>query len=383
MSMLNEISELPMIYSKNNPFYAEVLQKINLNGPGSNKETYHLALSLENSNITYEPGDCLGIIPENDEQLVDLLIQTLNLNEMELVTVNEETIPLKRALQTKLEITFLSKSLMRKMLHFTENKSFKQLMENEVALKEYIVGRDLVDVVSEFGPFTWNSAQFTELLRKMPVRLYSIASSNRAHKDEVHLTIGKVSFEKNNRIRIGVCSGQIANRTQIGYKLPVYKQKAPNFKLPKDDNTPIIMIGAGTGIAPYRSFIEERIEREAKGMSWLFFGEQHKATDFLYQKDWERWLTNGQLTKMDVAFSRDQEEKVYVQHRMEEHAKELYEWIQQGAIIYVCGDKNYMAKDVDAMLHKIIETQGNKSKEEAIEIIGALKKQKRYQRDVY
>lgn len=370
-------------YSKNNPFYAEVLEKINLNGRGSNKETYHLELSLENSNLTYEPGDSLGIIPENDEQLVDLLIQKLGFDGTEQVSIKEGTFTLKEALQKKLEVTVLSKPLLKKFAEFTENQSFTQLLENETALKEYIYGRDIIDVIDDYGPFTWNAEQFAQLLRKIPVRLYSIASSLRANEEEVHLTIGKVSYEVNNRKRLGVASGQIAERVEIGDKIPVYVHKAPNFRLPQDDQTPIIMIGAGTGIAPFRSFLEERAELGVEGKSWLFFGDQHFVTDFLYQTELQRYLKDGDLTKLNVAFSRDTDQKKYVQHRMQENAKELYEWIEQGAVIYVCGDKDKMAKDVDETLRQIIAEQGGKSLEEAAEVINELKQQKRYQRDVY
>lgn len=370
-------------YSKNNPYYAEVLEKINLNGRGSNKETYHLELSLEESNLTYEPGDSIGIIPENDERIVDLLIQKIGFDENEQVTIKEGTFTLKEALQKKLEITSLSKPLLKKVAEFTENSSLIKLLEDEVALKEYIYGRDLIDVVEDYGPFTWTAQQFAEQLRKIPVRLYSIASSLQANEEEVHLTIGKVSYETNNRKRFGVASGQVANRIGIGDKIPVYVHKAPNFKLPQDEKTPIIMIGAGTGIAPYRSFLEERAELGIEGKSWLFFGDQHFVTDFLYQTELQRWLKDGDLTKLDVAFSRDTDKKVYVQHRMQENAQELYEWIEQGAVIYVCGDKDRMAKDVEETLLQIISVQGGKSLEEATELLKEFRRQKRYQRDVY
>ena len=199
----------------------------------------------------------------------------------------------------------------------------------------------------------------------------------------MHLTIGKVSYETNGRVRQGVCSGSIADRIQLGDTLRVYVHKNPNFRLPEQADTPIIMIGAGTGIAPYRAFLEEREELGIDGKSWLFFGDQHFVTDFLYQTDWQRWLSSETLTKMDVAFSRDTDQKVYVQHKLEEHAAEVYEWLTQGAVIYVCGDEKTMAADVDQTLHRIIEQQGQKSAEDAKDFVNELKQQKRYQRDVY
>lgn len=370
-------------YLKKNPFYAEVLEKINLNGRGSNKATYHVELSLEESGLTYAPGDSIGILPENDEQLVRLLIEALGFQQEEIVQVDEQAVPLGEVLQRKLEITVLSKPLLQKIQNFTVNSDLAELLQDDQKWKDYVYGRDLLDVVRSFGPFSWNAQQFVELLRKIPARLYSIASSQEANEEEAHLTIGKVSYETDGRDRLGVCSGQIAERIEIGQKLPIYIHANPNFKLPQDDNIPIIMIGAGTGIAPFRSFVEERAARGAEGKSWLFFGDQHFVTDFLYQTDWQGWVKDGALTNLTTAFSRDGEEKVYVQHRLQEHAKELYEWIEQGAVIYVCGDEKTMAADVDKTLHAIIAEQGAKAAEQAAEYINNLKQQQRYQRDVY
>lgn len=370
-------------YSRKNPFYAEVLENINLNGRGSNKQTQHIELSLEGSNLTFEPGDSIGIFPNNDETLVKNLIETLQLDENEQVNVQGETVSLKEALQSKLEITVLSKPLLQKIATYTDNKELTQLIDKDNDRKDYVEGRDLLDVVEQFGPFTWSAQQLVELLRKIPARLYSIASSQKANEEEVHLTIGKVGFEKDGRERFGVCSGEVADRIVIGDKLPIYVHANPNFKLPKDDTTPIILIGAGTGIAPFRSFIEERAELGSEGKSWLFFGDQHFVTDFLYQTEWQTWITEGALTNLTVAFSRDTDQKVYVQHRLQENATEVYEWLQQGAVIYVCGDEKTMAADVDKTLRAIVEQQGGKTADEADQYINELKDQQRYQRDVY
>lgn len=371
------------IYSKKNPFQAEVLANINLNGRGSNKETYHVELSIEGSGLTYEPGDSIGIVPENDQTFVDSLISSLGFEEEAKVKLQGEELSLKEALQTKLEITVLSKPLLQKIVPFTDNEQLANILAHADLLKDYVYGRDLLDVVEQFGPFTWTAQNFIELLRRIPVRLYSIASSQKANEEEVHLTIGKVLYEQDGRVRLGVCSGQIAERLAVGEKLPIYVHKNSNFRLPNDNHTPIIMIGAGTGIAPYRSFIEDRAEAGIEGKSWLFFGDQHFVTDFLYQTEWQGWLKEGALTNLTVAFSRDTEHKVYVQHRLQENAKEVYEWLEQGAIIYVCGDEKNMAADVDKMLHTIIAEQGGKSVDEAAQYINELKSQQRYQRDVY
>ena len=374
-------------YSRTNPFYAEVLENINLNGRGSNKETRHLELSLEGSGLVYEPGDSLGIYPTNDPALVDELIQTCGWNAEESVTVhkNGDTLPLKDALTSHFEITVLTKPLLQKIAELTKSESLHALLEegNEEKLKEYIAGRDLVDAARDFGPFEGNAADFTSILRKIPARLYSIASSLKANDEEVHLTIGAVRYDAHGRERQGVCSILCAERLQPGDTLPVYIQHNQNFKLPQDPDAPIIMVGPGTGIAPFRSFMQEREELGANGKSWLFFGDQHFVTDFLYQTEWQKWLKDGVLTKMDVAFSRDTEEKVYVQHQMKKQSKELYEWLEQGAYVYICGDEKHMAHDVHNTLLSIIQEEGAMSKEKAESYLANLQQQKRYQRDVY
>ncbi|WP_249660829.1 assimilatory sulfite reductase (NADPH) flavoprotein subunit [Lysinibacillus fusiformis] len=369
-------------YSRKNPFYAEVLENINLNGRGSNKETRHLELSIEGANFQFEPGDSIGIQPENSEPLVDALLGVLQFDPATEVTVLDETVSLMNALQKKLEITVLSKPVLEKIKAYTEHHEFSSLLEEPNAWKEYAKGRDLLDVVEDFAPFTWSAQQFVDILRKIPSRLYSIASSQLANHDEVHLTISKVSYETNGRQRLGVCSGSVAE-LQIGATLPIYVHKNPNFRLPEQKETPIIMIGAGTGIAPYRAFLEEREELGVEGKAWLIFGDQHFVTDFLYQTDWQRWLASGTLSQMHIAFSRDTDKKVYVQHKLEENAANFYEWLEQGAVIYVCGDEKSMAADVDATIHRIIEQQGQKTSEQAKALVQELKQQKRYQRDVY
>lgn len=378
-----QILEGDATYSRKNPYYAEVLENINLNGRGSEKETRHIELSIEGANFQFQPGDSIGILPENDETLVHALISALQFNPQAQVTVSDEAMQLKDALQKKLEITVLSKPLLQKISAFTVHKEFAKLCESSTAWKDYARGRDLVDIAEDFAPFTWDAQQFVDLLRKIPVRLYSIASSQLANSDEVHLTIGKVSYETNGRVRFGVCSGSVAGRVNIGDTLPIYVHKNPNFRLPEQADTPIIMIGAGTGVAPYRAFLEEREELGIEGKSWLIFGDQHFMTDFLYQTDWQRWLASGTLAQMDIAFSRDTDKKIYVQHKIEEKAQAFYEWLEQGAVIYVCGDKKSMAADVDQTIRHIIEQQGNKTPEEAKAYINDLKQQKRYQRDVY
>ncbi len=382
-----QVEQTEIVYSRTNPFHAEVLENLNLNGRGSNKETRHLELSLEGSGITYEPGDALGIFPENDPELVGLILEETKWNPDEKVTINKDgdTLTVKESLTSYYEITVLTKAVLEKASAFTTNPDLAKLIEaeNRDQLKAYIFGRDLLDLLRDFKPWSLTAQDFLSILRKMPARLYSIASSIEANPEEVHLTIGAVRYEAHGRKRNGVCSILTAERVQPGDKLPIYIQKNKNFRLPENPETPIIMVGPGTGVAPFRSFMQEREETGAQGKSWMFFGDQHFVTDFLYQTEWQKWVKDGVLTKMDVAFSRDNEEKVYVQHRMLENSKEFFQWLEEGAVFYICGDKNYMAKDVHETLLTIIEKEGNMTREKAEEYVGAMKKQKRYHRDVY
>lgn len=372
-------------YSRTNPFKAEVLENLNLNGRGSNKETRHVELSLEGSGLTYEPGDSLGVYPENDPELVELVLETTKWDGNQTVTVNKEEITLKEALSKKLEITVLTKPLIEKAAQLSSNEELKALVAPEKIneLKSYIDGRDVIDLLRDFGPWNVSAQDFVAILRKMPSRLYSISSSLAANPEEVHLTIGAVRYEAHGRKRNGVASILTAERLQPGDTLPVYVQNNQNFKLPENPDTPIIMVGPGTGVAPFRSFMQEREEIGAEGKSWMFFGDQHFVTDFLYQTEWQKWLKDGVLTKMDVAFSRDTEEKVYVQHRMKEHSKELFEWLEQGAVVYICGDEKHMAHDVHQTLIDIIEKEGGLSREKAESYLADMQQTKRYQRDVY
>jgi len=381
------LEEKNSVYSKKNPYPAEVLENINLNGRGSNKETRHLVLSLEDSGLIFEPGDSLAILPENDPELVDRLIKELGWDPEESVQINEkgDIYSLRKAFLTKFEISRLTKSFVQSAAKLIHNEELKQLTEpgNEGKLKSYLDGRDLLDFVRDFRPVHLKPADFIHILRKLPVRQYSIANSVKANPDEVHLTIRAVRFQAHDRKRKGVCSSQIAERIQPGDVLNVYVDQNPNFRLPSNPDTPIIMIGPGTGVAPFRAFLQERESEGITGKSWLFFGDQHFSQDFLYQVEWQKWLKDGVLTKMDVAFSRDQAKKVYVQHRMLEKRKEFYQWLEEGAVVYVCGDEKHMARDVHQTLLTILEKEGGLTSEQASVYLDEMRKQKRYQRDVY
>lgn len=374
-------------YSRTNPFNAEVLENINLNGRGSNKETRHVEISLEGSGLTYKPGDSVGIFPTNNSDLVDKIIRLGSWSGEETVEINShgERRALRIALLNHLEITVVTKPLLEKLSNYSQSEELKRILDKENAdeLRAYVDGRDLYDALTDFGPIAATEQQLVGILRKLPARLYSIASSLEANPEEVHLTIGVVRYEAHGRDRQGVCSIQCAENLEPGDTLPIYIHKNDNFRLPSNSETSIIMIGPGTGIAPFRSFIEERSETGAEGKSWLFFGDQHYVTDFYYQTEWQNYVKDGTLTRLDVAFSRDTDEKVYVQHRMKQASQELYQWIEEGAVIYVCGDEQNMAKDVHATLLEILQQEGGKSLEEAERFITQLVQEKRYQRDVY
>ncbi|WP_039837173.1 assimilatory sulfite reductase (NADPH) flavoprotein subunit, partial [Paenibacillus sonchi] len=378
---------LQSAYSRNHPFHAEVLENLNLNGRGSDRETRHLELSLAGSNITFEPGDALGVYPENHPRLVAEIIAAMGWNPEEPVPLNKkgEEGPLREALLRHYEITVLTKPLLEQAAKLSPAAGLHELLLPDRApqLKEYIQGRDLLDLVQDFSPWDVPARSFVTILRKLPARLYSIASSYNANPDEVHFTVRAVRYESHGRERYGVCSVHCAERVQPGDTLPIYIQNNPNFKLPANPEVPVIMIGPGTGVAPFRSFLEEREEQGAEGKTWLFYGDRHFVTDFLYQTDWQRMLKDGVLTKLDVAFSRDTEEKVYVQHRILEHSRELYTWLQEGAHVYVCGDEKHMAHDVHSALISVIQAEGGLSPEAAAAYLDHLQQEQRYQRDVY
>jgi len=370
-------------YSRKNPFPAILLENIVLNGRGSIKETRHLELSLEGSGLTYEPGDALGIYPTNALDVVDDLLKSLHFNGEEQVNIEGKDIAIRDVLFRHNEVTTITRPMMQKYALLAKNKSLDQLLDDnhKKQLNDYLYGREIVDLITDFPTENLAPQAFVECLRKLPPRLYSIASSLKQHPDEVHLTVGAVRYQSHGRNRKGVGSTFLADRIGEETTIPVYIDRNNNFKLPADPAAPIIMIGPGTGIAPFRAFVEEREAVGASGKNWLFFGDQHFETDFLYQTEWQRYLKSGVLTRMNVAFSRDQEQKFYVQHLMAEHGKELYTWLQEGAYLYVCGDKKRMAHDVHEALLRIVASESGT--DHAKDYVAALQKEKRYQRDVY
>ena len=372
-------------YSKSNPYQAEVLENINLNGRGSNKEVRHVELLLDNYGESFEPGDCVVVLPQNEPEIVTLLIETLGWDKDIEIPINDDgdTLPLEKALTEHFEITKLTKKKKKKAAELFGNTELLSQIDNAEWIQQYVDGRDVIDLLTEFPTSELKPETFYKLLRKLPAREYSIASSYEATPDEVHITVGAVRYEAHERTRKGVCSVQLAERIQPGDTLPIYLKKNPNFKFPFDEETPVIMIGPGTGVAPFRSYMQEREELGLSGNTWLFFGEQHFTTDFLYQTEWQAWLKDETLAKLDLAFSRDTEEKIYVQHRIAQQSELFYEWLQDGAAIYVCGDEKHMAKDVHDTIRSVIEQEGDMSEADAEAYLTQMKQEKRYQRDVY
>lgn len=372
-------------YSKANPYQAEVLENINLNGRGSNKETRHIEFLLDNFGEEYEVGDCLVVLPQNDPALVELLMSTLGWDPGDQIQISEDgdTISLEEALTSYFEITKLTRPLLQNAAAYFDNEALEDKVQDSEWIQNYIEGRDFIDLLNDFPPEELEPEDLYQILRKLPPREYSISSSYQSLPDEVHITVGAVRYNTHGRDRSGVCSVQFAERIQPGDTVPIYLKRNPNFKFPKDGDTPVIMIGPGTGIAPFRAQMQEREEYGYKGNTWLFFGDQHFTTDFLYQTEWQEWLKDGVLEKMNVAFSRDTDQKVYVQHRIAEHSKEFNEWLEKGASIYICGDEKNMAKDVHQAIRNVLVKEQNLTEEDAESYLKQMKKDKRYQRDVY
>jgi sulfite reductase (NADPH) flavoprotein alpha-component len=371
-------------YSRTNPFPARLITNRLLNGPGSAKETRHIEISLESSGLEYEVGDALGVVPRNCEEQVAELLSIGGWSESTPVpTPDGPTLPLREALLTKLDLRKPTSALVDAIAKTEGCERIVNLLSPEKdALKEYLAQREVIDLLCEYPAFRPDALEFTKLLSKLHPRLYSISSSLRAFPGQVHLTVGIVRYETCGRQRKGLCSTFLADRVSPQGTIPIFVQPSHGFKLPKDPATPIIMVGPGTGIAPFRAFLHERKANGASGKNWLFFGDQQAACDFLYRDELEGFKSNRLLSRLDLAFSRDQKEKIYVQDRMLENATELFCWLEDGAHFYVCGDAKRMARDVDAALHKVIELSG-KTSDQAADYVKKLKSEKRYQRDVY
>ena len=376
-------------YSRKNPFPATLSVNRKLTGEGSNKDTRHLEIALSGSSLAYEVGDSLGVFPKNDTELVEGILKNQGFSGDEQVTNPDgKTVSLREALTKDFIISEPAKQLLQALPEKDSSSAFlKDLLDpgSKSHLDDYLWGRDVLDLLEEFTAAKFTPDEFVKVLRKLQPRLYSIASSQKAVGDSVHLTVAVVRFqpERSGHLHRGVCSTFLAERAEGNGKVPVFVHTAKHFRIPENPDTATIMVGPGTGIAPFRAFLQERKATGAKGKNWLFFGEQRVTSDFFYKDEFESWQSEAILTKFTTAFSRDQAYKIYVQNRMLENAAELYDWLESGAIFYVCGDASRMAKDVDTALHQIVEKAGSKTTEQAKEYVDALKKEKRYRKDVY
>lgn len=376
-------------YSRKNPFPATRTVNRTLTAAGSNKETRHFELDLAGSGLDYEVGDSLGVFPSNDPVLADAILANLGFGGEEPVpTPAGQILPIREALIRSAILTEPSKQLLQALAERDPSAGHLETLLDPAAkhdLESFLWGKDVLDLLEEFSAARFSPEEFVRTLRKLQPRLYSIASSRRAVGEAVHLTVAVVRFTSGGkpRERKGVCSSFLAERAQGHGAVPVFIHAAKHFRLPEDPATNCIMVGPGTGIAPFRAFLQERNASRAPGKNWLFFGEQHAASDFFYKEEFESYLSNGTLAKLDTAFSRDQDYKIYVQHRMLENAETLFQWLREGAIFYVCGDAQRMAKDVDLALHQIAEKAGALTPEQAVEFVSDLKKTKHYRKDVY
>lgn len=370
-------------FDKSNPFPAEVLINQKITGGSSSKDVRHIELSLEGSGLTYEPGDSLAVVVPNPPQLVAELLAELGLDGDTTISVRDQDLKLIDALTAELEITVVSLGFLRSWAAIVGNEQLTAMLNaNDArAITNFVENHQIIDVVRLF-PAAVDADQFVSMLRKLSPRSYSISSSLDANPDEVHLTVAAVRYEAFGRQHWGAASTHLADRMAEGDTVSVFVERNKRFRLPAAD-VPLIMIGPGTGIAPFRAFVEQRVEQGATGDNWLFFGDRNFDSDFLYQLEWQRHMKQGNLQRLDVAFSRDQGRKIYVQDRIRENGVELYRWIQRGAAIYVCGDAKKMASDVNDALTDVLAEHGGLDTEAAKQKLKALRTEGRYQRDVY
>lgn len=377
------------VYNVKNPFLARLKSAHDLSCEGAPKHTKHYEIDLAGSGLEYTPGDSLAVQPTNDPALVDDTLKALGFSGDEVVAHAKTAaqVPIRQALIEGSSLTEVDNKLIKAIVEKTGGASPLApfvLPENKEELKKYLWGRFVIDLLMENPTAKFEPQEFIACLKKLNIRLYSISSSLKAHPEEVHLTVATVRYESHGRKRGGVASTFLAERLTPETKIPVFVNPGKGFRLPDpSEDVPVIFCGPGTGIAPFRAFLEERKATQAKGKAWLFFGEVSQKTCYFYADEWEGYLADGTLTKLTTAWSRDQAEKIYVQHKMLENSVDFYAWLEQGAIFYVCGDASRMAVDVDKALHSIIEKEGGKTPEEAAAYVQAMKDAKRYRRDVY
>jgi sulfite reductase (NADPH) flavoprotein alpha-component len=369
-------------YSKEQPLTAQLAVKQKITGRASDKDVRHIEIDLGDSGLRYQPGDALGVWFDNDPALVDELVQLLWLKGDEPVEVEGQTLPLAQALRSHFELTQNTTPIVDKYAALSRDETLIGLLADKAALQHYAHNTPIVDMVRQ-APTDLSADQLVGLLRPLTPRLYSIASSQAENENEVHITVGVVRYDIDGRARSGGASGFLADRLEEDGDVRVFIEHNDNFRLPANPETPVIMIGPGTGIAPFRAFMQQRDADGAGGKNWLFFGNPHFTEDFLYQVEWQRYVKDGLLTRIDLAWSRDQQHKIYVQDKLREQGAEVWRWIQEGAHIYVCGDANRMAKDVENTLLELVAEHGGMDTEQADEFLSELRLERRYQRDVY
>ncbi|HDL6873845.1 TPA: NADPH-dependent assimilatory sulfite reductase flavoprotein subunit [Yersinia enterocolitica] len=377
---VDEITSSP--YSKAAPLTAQLSVQQKVTGRNSEKDVRHIEIDLGDSGLRYQPGDALGIWFDNDPALVEELLALLWLKGDEQVSIDGQNISLSQALRSQLELTQNTTLIVDKYAALSRDEKLIALLADKPALQHYAKNTPIVDMVRQ-APSDLNADQLVALLRPLTPRLYSIASSQAETESEVHITVGVVRYDIDGRPRTGGASGYLADRLEVDGDIRIFIEHNDNFRLPTNPETPVIMIGPGTGIAPFRAFMQQREADGATGKNWLLFGNPHFTEDFLYQVEWQRYVKDGLLTRIDLAWSRDQAHKIYVQDKLREQGAELWNWIQQGAHIYVCGDANRMAKDVEQVLLDVVALHGAMDAEQADEYLSELRLARRYQRDVY
>jgi sulfite reductase (NADPH) flavoprotein alpha-component len=379
------------IYTRNHPFLASIKERYSLCKPGSKKNTQHIVVDLHDSGICYVVGDSIGIYPLHESILVEKTLKAMKATGKETVLDKhaEKEWLLHDFLTSQANITEISRKLLGEIFHRQTHPQKKAFLEtlhaegNKEALKEYLNTHHLWDTLHEHEEVIFTPQELCNLLMPLLPRLYSIASSQKIVGNEVHLTVAYLEYESNGHARQGVCTNYLCHLAPLNQKiLPIYIQPHHGFTLPKETNVPIIMIGPGTGVAPFRAFMQERAQGNDSNKNWLFFGEWNKASDFFYESFWQELAASGKM-RLEVAFSRDQDYKIYVQHRMQEHGEELFRWLESGAYFYVCGDAHYMAKDVEAALLQIIQHHGKMDEPASKLYLKKLRTEKRYLRDVY
>jgi sulfite reductase (NADPH) flavoprotein alpha-component len=395
---MNSILESPappartQSFTRKNPFLAELVRHDRLTRPGSAKDTRHFVLSLEGSGLTYTPGDSLGAFGRNSPALVEELMSLLGFDaETPVPDPQGRTTTLRQALLQDCTVNRANRKVLsglaQRMPQGEQRNGLMEILDNNELLCDYLDTRDYVDVLKDFPEAKFESAEaFVFHLNPVTPRLYSIASSAQTHPGEVHLCVAVVRYDTHGRAKKGLASGFLADHADLFVRnIPVYVQESRSFRLPPDPAADIIMCGPGAGVAPFRAFLEQRVLEGATGRNWLFFGEQHRLTDFLYEEEWLEYMKRGKLHRLDLAFSRDQSAKIYVQHRMLEQARTLWDWLQGGAYFYVCGDAKHMARDVHQTLIEIARTEGGLTQEAAADYVNVtlMRTQKRYLRDVY